>query len=78
MTLCAQEEDRNEPGKYDDAFRSLRAEIFTHSGGCCGRMQAPRSMGVPYLAAAALLTPMVCRIAQTGLRSTQWSTSLPS
>ncbi|EFJ51864.1 hypothetical protein VOLCADRAFT_87471 [Volvox carteri f. nagariensis] len=27
-----QEEDRNEPSKYDDAFRDLRAEIFKHHG----------------------------------------------
>lgn len=26
------EEDRNEPSKYDDAFRTLRSEIFKHQG----------------------------------------------
>lgn len=26
------EEDRNEPNKYDDAFRNLRSEIFKHTG----------------------------------------------
>lgn len=37
--LLPQEEDRNEPNKYDDAFRSLRSEIFKHTGtqlGQCG------------------------------------------
>jgi hypothetical protein len=28
----SQDEDRNEPGKYDDAFRSLKAEIFKSTG----------------------------------------------
>lgn len=28
-----QEEDQNEPNKYDDAFRMLRSEIYKHQGG---------------------------------------------
>lgn len=30
--MLVQEEDRNETNKYDEAFRSLRSEIFKHNG----------------------------------------------
>jgi hypothetical protein len=32
LALLPQEEDRNEPSKYDDAFRSLRSDIFKYQG----------------------------------------------